>query len=109
MGGIEMATKVAEADQLASWRLTGIGLLRILFGVVWGIDAWFKWQPAFINGLESYITGALSGQSPQVRAWIHFWHHVVGVDPRFFAYLVAFGETALAVALILGVFTNLSS
>jgi hypothetical protein len=32
-----------------NWRLNGIDLLHILFGVVWGIDAWFKWQPDFVN------------------------------------------------------------
>lgn len=37
-------TKLAPGG-FAQWRLNGIGLLRILFGIVWGIDAWFKWQP----------------------------------------------------------------
>lgn len=105
---MEQATN-SQQPTLAPWRMTGIGLLRILFGVIWGIDAWFKWQPAFVNNLTSYITGALAGQSPQVRAYIHFWHHIVGVDPRFFAYLVAVGETAIAIGLIFGVFTNLTS
>jgi thiosulfate dehydrogenase (quinone) large subunit len=31
------------------------------------------------------------------------------VDPRFFAYAVAIGETTLALALVLGVFSNLSN
>jgi uncharacterized membrane protein YphA (DoxX/SURF4 family) len=98
-----------QTPTFAPWRLNGIGLLRILFGVIWGIDAWFKWQPAFVNNLNDYVTGALAGQSPQVRAYIHFWHHLVGVDPRLFGYLVAIGETAIAIALIFGVFTNLTS
>jgi nitrite reductase (NO-forming) len=98
-----------QTSTFAPWRLTGIGLLRILFGVVWGIDAWFKWQPSFIDGLVGYLTGALDGQPAWIRSYIHFWHHVVGVDPRLFAYLVAIGETVIAVALILGVFTNLTS
>jgi hypothetical protein len=34
---------------LARWRLTGIGVLRIVFGLVWAVDAWFKWQPDFIT------------------------------------------------------------
>jgi hypothetical protein len=29
-------------EPMSAWRLTGIGLLRITFGVVWAIDAWFK-------------------------------------------------------------------
>jgi uncharacterized membrane protein YphA (DoxX/SURF4 family) len=94
---------------LARWRLTGIGVLRIIFGVVWGIDAWFKWQPAFVNNFMTYVMGALDGQPPAVRSWINFWHNVVGVDPRAFAYLVAVGETAVTLALILGAFTTLTS
>jgi hypothetical protein len=47
-----------SSGALAPWRLRGIGILRILFGAVWGIDAWFKWQPAFLNNFTSYFTGA---------------------------------------------------
>jgi hypothetical protein len=42
----------------ADGRLTGIGLLRITFGLMWAIDAWFKWQPDFLNNFTSYLTGA---------------------------------------------------
>jgi uncharacterized membrane protein YphA (DoxX/SURF4 family) len=95
------------SPQLSGWRLKGIGALRIVFGVVWAVDAWFKWQPGFVDNLVSYITGNLAGQPPEVRAWIHFWHHIVGVDPRLFAYVVAVGETAIAIGLIFGLFSNL--
>lgn len=94
---------------LSPWRAKGIAILRIVFGIVWAVDAWFKWQPSFIDNLTSYLTGALPGQSPQIRAWIHFWHDIVGIEPRLFGYLTAIGETALAVALILGAFMGLST
>jgi len=104
-----MATKVAEADQLASWRLSGIGLLRILFGIVWGIDAWFKWQPGFVSNFKDYLANAQQNQPWPVHHWIGFWVDTVGVNPTVFAYLVAVAETAIALALILGVFMNLTS
>src|SRR5712691_3597263 len=94
---------------LAGWRMQGIGLLRVVFGLVWAIDAWFKWQPDFVNNFMSYLMGAQDGQPQAVRSWIHFWHVIIGVDPRTFAYLTAAGETAVAVALILGVFSNLTA
>ena len=94
---------------VAGWRLTGIGLLRITFGGVWAIDAWFKWQPDFINNFSSYLTGAQQDQPAWVQSWIGFWINVVNVDPHVFAHLVAIGETAIAIALLLGVFTNLAS
>jgi uncharacterized membrane protein YphA (DoxX/SURF4 family) len=102
-------TKVEETGRFAQWRLDGIGLLRILFGIVWGIDAWFKWQPGFVNNFKDYLTGAQQGQPWPVHHWIGFWVNTVGVDPKLFAYGVAVGETAIAIALILGVFTNLTS
>jgi len=27
--------------------------------MVWGVDAWFKWQPAFVDHLVAYIVGAV--------------------------------------------------
>jgi uncharacterized membrane protein YphA (DoxX/SURF4 family) len=43
-----------------------------------------------------------------IKAWIKLWIDVVNVNPVGFAYFVALSETALAVALILGLFSNLS-
>lgn len=104
------ATPTATPDALTvpSWRARGIGILRIAFGVVWAIDAWFKWQPKFINGFTDYLSGAKDGQPRLVKDWIDFWVKIVKVDPHVFAHLVAIGETAVAIGLILGVFSNLS-
>ncbi len=49
------------------------------------------------------------GQAGGVRAWIHFWHDVVGVDPHLFAYLVATAETLVALGLVLGAFSNVTN
>ncbi len=98
-----------QVTTLASWRTKGIGILRIVFGFVWAVDAWFKWQPDFIHNFESYLTGTLDGQPVAVQAWINFWIHVVNVNPHFFAYVVAIGETAVAIGLIFGVFSNLTN
>ena len=89
-------------------RLAGFAVLRILFGVVWAIDASFKWQPAFVNGVTTYLASALKGQPPDVQAWIEFWLGVVKIDPILFARLIAVSETLLAVTLILGLLTNLA-
>lgn len=94
--------------RLSKWRAHGIGVMRILFGIIWAIDAQFKWQPAFIHDMVSYLTGGLAGQPALVKAWIGFWIDVVKVDPTAFAYLVAGVETALAIALLLGIFSNLA-
>ncbi|MGV8830585.1 MAG: hypothetical protein ACOH2N_01310 [Devosia sp.] len=85
-----------------------IGVTRILFGLVWLIDAQFKWKPAFVDGFVSYLTGALPGQPGPVTGWIHFWIDIVKVNPVLFAYFVATAETALALALIFGILSNLA-
>lgn len=89
-------------------RANGFGIIRILFGLAWLVDAQFKWRSPFINDFASYLSGALTNQPPLVQAWIHFWIDVVNVNPTAFAYLVAVAETSLALALIFGVLSNLA-
>jgi uncharacterized membrane protein YphA (DoxX/SURF4 family) len=78
---------------------------------VCAIDAWFKLQPYFINNFIGYLTGSqqAAGQPAWVQSWIDLWINVVSVDPHVFAHLVAIGETAVAVALLFGMLTNLAS
>ena len=93
---------------VATWRAKGIGVLRIVFGLVWLVDAAFKWSPSFINKFGDYLTGAKDGQPQLVKDWIDFWVRIVNVDPHVFAHLIAIGETAVAIGLILGLFSNLT-
>lgn len=83
-------------------------ILRILFGCVWAIDAYFKWQPAFLNNFTSYLLEGAQGQSGAVQAWINLWVHGVSVDPHFFGIMVALAETAIAIGLIFGLFTKIA-
>lgn len=94
---------------VALWRDQGFAILRIVFGVVWAIDAQFKWQPAFQTGFASYLTGALDGQPPAVKARIDFWVKIINVNPHVFGIVVAMSESALAIALIFGLFSNLAT
>lgn len=92
----------------AVWRLNAIGILRIVFGLVWAVDAYFKWQPDFVNNFTDYLTKAGDGQAPIVQGWINFWINVVQVNPQIFAYVVAIAETLVALGLIFGVLSNLT-
>lgn len=102
-------TVVPGFTEIASWRLRGMGMLRIVFGLIWAVDAAFKWQPGFLSGMPEYLSGSLEGQPAAVQGWINFWLHVVHIDPLLFAYAVAVGETTIALGLIFGVLTNLAS
>ena len=75
--------------QLSGWRGTGIGVLRITFGVIWAIDAYFKWLPAFHDNFDDYLAKGADGQPPVVQAWVNFWITTVGVNAHLFGYLVA--------------------
>jgi nitrite reductase (NO-forming) len=83
-----------------------MAVLRIAFGLVWAIDAWYKWQPSFLNNIPYYFSRHLSGQLPLAQAWMRLWIMIVNVNPHAFGYLAALSETAIALALILGLFNN---
>ncbi|MBV9706046.1 MAG: DoxX family membrane protein [Chloroflexi bacterium] len=89
-------------------RAKGIAALRVAFGLIWIVAAWLKWQPEFQNKFLDQITGAQDGQPPVIHAWIGFWAGIVSTNPLLFARIEASTETALAVLLILGLFSNLS-
>ena len=83
--------------------------LRIVFGFVWLIDAYFKWQPKFFTDFITYLNSGAEGQSSLVQSWINLWIKLVGVNPHLFAILTAITETLIAVALIVGIFPRLVS
>ena len=106
----ELGGSVREhrASTLGAWRLRGIAALRMAFGGVWAIDAWFKWQPAFASNFTGYLIQARDHQPTAIVAWITFWLHVVSLNPAFFAHMVALGESCIALGLVLGAFSNLT-
>lgn len=77
-------------------------ILRIVFGVVWAIDAYLKWQPSFVSGFASTIAGGGQGQPRWLSPWFHFWRSLIAHDPHLVAYAGAVTETLLAIGLILG-------
>ncbi len=91
-----------------TWRTKGIAALRILFGLIWAINAWFKWHPVFQRNIVETVTGAKEGQPGPIQAWIAFWAHIVASNPMLFAHILATTETAIAVLLLLGLLGNLT-
>jgi thiosulfate dehydrogenase (quinone) large subunit len=98
----------ATPAQTSDWRSLGFGLLRIVFGLIWAVDAYFKWLPDFHNNFDDYLNKAAQGQPDAVSAWINFWVNIVGVNPHLFGYFVAAAETAVAVGLLFGILSNLT-
>lgn len=83
-----------------------LGWVRIAFGVVWAVDAFLKWQPGFPDQFIGMLTDAESGQPGPVKSWIAGWASLLNTQPHACACLLAAAETALAVSLLLGAFTN---
>lgn len=105
------ASRVAAAGKSADTPVADrssrrLAALRIAFGVVWAIDATFKWLPAFSDGFVRYISSGEPGQPAAVKAWLRWWVSLLATDPRLFAHLVAVCETCLAIGLVFGLFSN---
>ena len=62
-----------------SW---AIAFTRISFGLVWAIDAYFKWQPAFADQFVSYLQETYDGQPAFIQAWLDFWIKLVSINPH---------------------------
>jgi nitrite reductase (NO-forming) len=84
---------------LAAWPKSA---LRIAFGVIWAIDATFKWLPGFKDSYKSTIAGMATGQPDGLRWWFDFWIRLMANHATIFWFLVAVIETLIALALLSG-------
>ncbi len=91
-----------------NWRERGVGIARIIFGLVYVVAATLKWQPQFQNTFVQQISAVSDGQPAPIQSWISFWTHLVSINPLLFARIEATTETAIAVFLIFGIFSNLT-
>ena len=96
-------------------------IIRVYVGYEWLIAGWGKLtNPAGVwvgekagAAVTGFLTGALQktdGAHPDVQgysAW--FLQHVALPNAAFFSYLVTFGEIAVGVALIVGLFTGVAA
>jgi nitrite reductase (NO-forming) len=89
-------------------RLHGAALTRIVFGLVWAIDASFKFLPGFVHGrtLEDELGKGASVRTPVIHQWIQLWHSAGTSHPQVFAVGTGIVETVIALGLIFGAFTN---
>ncbi|HKW43858.1 MAG TPA: DoxX family protein [Thermoplasmata archaeon] len=76
--------------------------IRVIFGIVWGIDGAFKFQPGFADSLPDQISAAGQGQPGWLQPWFGFWSQTVGANPAFFTTTIGLLELAVAFALIFG-------
>lgn len=82
--------------------------VRIGFGLVWAIDASFKWLPGFVHGqtLPDELGKGATVHTPVIHQWIQLWHWAGTSQPGAFAVGTAIVETLIALGLILGAFSR---
>jgi uncharacterized membrane protein YphA (DoxX/SURF4 family) len=90
-------------------RLHAAAVVRIVFGVIWAIDATFKWLPGFVHGqtLGKELGAGDDVSTPIIHQWIQLWHSVGTANPSAFAVGTGIIETIIAICMLLGAFTNL--
>jgi nitrite reductase (NO-forming) len=103
-----VTTNIKNKNQDTTQNPLAIAFMRIAFGLVWAIDAYFKWQPAFANNFVSYLQETYSGQPALIQSWLNIWINLVNIDPHLFARIVALSETGIALGLIFGLLSNLA-
>ena len=47
--------------------------LRIVFGVIWLVDAAFKWLPGFLITYQAGLVSGFADQPGWLRPWFRFW------------------------------------
>jgi nitrite reductase (NO-forming) len=84
----------------AGWTGT---IVRIAFGVIFGIDAYLKWLPGYRRTYVGQLKSVARGQPHWLHGWFHLWIAIQSSAPTLFAVGTGIAETSLALCLLLGV------
>jgi len=82
---------------------TGATVARILFGLLWAFEAYWKWHPYFIGHFLTYLKPAAQGQPGWIAAYIDAVITVVSlIGGSVFGVFTAIVETLIAASLLTG-------
>jgi len=98
MAGVQVRMDSWFVQHLSALKTT----MRVIFGVVWGIDGALKFQPGLAASMTALINSAAQEQPAWLAPWFNFWGQTVSANSTFYVYLVGILELALSFALILG-------
>ena len=79
-----------------------VAALRIVFGVIWLIDAGLKMNSTFIHEFQGDFTEGAAGQPGWLKWWFDFWADVTGSSPHAFAYGTIVVELLIGFGLVFG-------
>jgi thiosulfate dehydrogenase [quinone] large subunit len=89
---------VAYANKMANIFLA----IRLGFGVIWAVDAAFKFEPAFYHNVLASVKAHAAGEPAWLNPWFHMWYAILGASSGFWAVFLIVVETGIALSLLLG-------
>jgi thiosulfate dehydrogenase [quinone] large subunit len=103
-----MDKQITHNSRLSTELGKKIAIIRLIFGAVWAIDAFFKFDPTVYNNILSLIKDAGSGQPSWLSPWFNFWYGVVGFNQSAAGTALIVIESLIALLLLLGVARRLT-
>lgn len=97
--GLALPTSNRMPTPSAGWTGT---LVRVIFGIIFGIDAYLKWLPGYRETYISQLKSVAHGQPSWLHGWFHVWITIQSSAPTLFAVFTGIAETGLALCLLLG-------
>lgn len=91
--------QLGQSAPVPTWPKSAV---RISFGLIWGIDAVFKWKLGFHRNFLDMVKASGEGQPGWLHWWFNFWTNTITPHPHVWAYSIAAAETLIALALIFG-------
>lgn len=77
-------------------------VMRMIVGVVWGIDGALKFGPGVTSNIVGMISGEGANQPAWLAPWFNFWSQTVATNPTFFVTSIGILEFTLGLSLIVG-------
>jgi nitrite reductase (NO-forming) len=90
---------IGQGAPVPTWPKSAV---RIAFGLVWAVDAMFKYRAGFHKEFLDMVKKAGEGQPHWLHWWFKFWSTTITPHPHVWAYALAAVETLIALALIFG-------
>jgi thiosulfate dehydrogenase [quinone] large subunit len=107
-----MKTTPTESTDLKTSKLQSISkhiaLVRISFGIIWAVDAFFKFEPAFYHGLLTMIKAKDAGEPSWLNPWFNAWYRIIGSNQHLFALIILIIEVFISLSLLLGIARRLN-
>ncbi len=94
---------VRDEFSAEAWQAVTRTALRVAFGLIWVANAAFTWTSGFAVHYVGYLHNAAQGQPGWSSWWFDFWIALVSPHAALFVWLTRIIETALALALLLGI------